>query len=189
MDPISLAVGAIGLGVSAFGMFGASSASKKASDIQNSILAEQTAENQVRQQYVNMQAQRSQIQNVRNTQRAQAQGLTASVSQGAQFGSGAAGGQAQASAAGAWNAEGISQSLISANRIFGIDYQIDQLKGQLGAEDATMQSYKGMQSLGGSLLGSAQSIGRLAGGLGGGGAPQGTDVTGGLFNSLNRFPF
>lgn len=161
MDPISLAIGAIGMGVSAFGMFGASSAAKQASNIQNAILANETAENQVRQQAVNMQAQRSQIQNVRNTQRAQAQGLSVGVSQGAQFGSGVAGGQAQAATAGAWNAEGIDQSILSANKVFGYDYAIDSLKGQLGSTESTLAQDRGIQGMGMSIFGAAGAAGRL----------------------------
>lgn len=173
MDPISASIGAIGLATSIYGMMGASKAASQASGIQNEILGQEQQENNIRQQAVHVQAQRQQIQNVRNTQRMQAMNKVAATNQGAQFGSGLAGGEAGAAAAGGWNQLGISNSLQSADQTFALDSSINTLKQQLGNVDTTMATDKGIQGLGSQIMGSASSIGRLAG-MGGGGSGGGS---------------
>lgn len=163
MDPISASVGAIGLATSIFGMVGASKAASQATAIQGDILGQEQQENNIRQQAVSNQYQRSQIQNVRNVQRTQAMNKAAATNQGAQFGSGLAGGQAGAAAAGGWNAEGASNAFQSANQTFAIDASITGLKQQLNTVQSTEATDKGIESLGGGIMGSASSIGRLFG--------------------------
>lgn len=184
MDPISASIGAIGLATSIYGMVKGSKDASQASDVQNQILATEQQENDVRNKAVHVQYQRQQIQNVRNVQRTQAMNKVAATNQGAKDGSGLAGGQAGAVAAGDWNALGASNSLQSSDQMFALDKTIGTLKQDLGNIDSSMATDKGIQGLGSSIMGSASSIGRL---FGGGSNPSGgntTDVTGGIF----KFP-
>lgn len=164
MDPISAISGItslIGIGTSLFGMSGARSASNQMSATENQILGKEEDENKLRQQAMNLSADRQKIQNIRNTQTAIAMGQATAVGQGAQFGSGTAGGRGQAAAQGAWNNLGVSQNQLLGNQIFGVDFGIDELKKQLGSEQTSLSSSQGLMSLGGAIAGSSQKIGQL----------------------------
>lgn len=164
MDPLSLMSGAtslIGMGMEAFGMSSAKSAASAISGTQNAILGQEEQENQARQQAMNLSAQRQQVQNIRNTQRARAMGIAAAVGSGAQFGSGTGGGQGQAAAQGAVNTQGIVQNQQIGNQIFGIDANIDNLKMLMGQEQTSLYNAQGMMAMGGAISGSSQKIGQL----------------------------
>lgn len=164
MDPISAISGItslIGIGTSLFGISGARSASNQMSATENSILDQEESENRLRQQAMNLSADRQKTQNIRNTQIAAALGKANAVGQGAQFGSGVAGGQGQAAAQGAWNNLGVGQNQLLGNKIFGVDFGIDELKKQLGSEQTALSSSQGIMSLGGAIANSSQRIGQL----------------------------
>jgi hypothetical protein len=183
MDPISALLSGgftvAGMGLQLFGAHQASQAEGQISGLQTQELQQEQAENNVRQQAVAMQAQRKSIQNVREAQMAAARSRAAGVSAGAQFGSGAKAGEQMASAGAAYNSETISQDLQSANQMFSIDRNINNLKMQMGAAYTSLSSAQGIESMGAGLAGGAGSLGKLfgsAGGLfaGGGPSPDGT---------------
>lgn len=164
MDPLSLMTSAaslIGMGIQGFGMSQARTAANNISSAEQSELQDETQENQLRQEAMNLSAQRQQVQNVRNTQRARAMGVAAAVGSGAQYGSGTKGAQGVAEAQGAFTGLGISQNQQVGNKIFGVDYNIDSLKSQIGQDQTSLQNAQGLMSLGGSIAGSSQQIGRL----------------------------
>lgn len=169
MDPISLAIAGVGLGMKLFGgLSGSSAQSKYSAEIaqisqSNSYLEQEV--NSQRNEAMEMTGRRQQMEDYRNTQRARAKGLNASVNQGAQFGSGMAGGQAQAAAQGTLNAQGISNMMQTSNNIFGLDNsisknnaQITALKGQM---NSALASDKGIADLGSSLMSGANTLGNL----------------------------
>jgi hypothetical protein len=183
MDPISVGLGLAGLGMQLFGGLGQASVSKQQAGISAEVATisgqvagdEQKIEAQ-RQQQMQLEAGRLQLQNFRNVQQAKAQGLAAATAGGAQFGSGLAGAQAGATDQGLYNSLGISQNLAIGQNIFGINSDISQKRIQmaglqsqsalLGGQAATDQGY---QSLGGALIKAGPTIGAFGKNIAGGG--------------------
>lgn len=176
MDPISIGLGLAGLGLSLFGGAEQASVAKQQAQISAQVanVSGQISQDELqvqaqKQQQVQLEANRQQLQNFRNVQQAQAQSVAAATAQGAQFGSGLQGGLASASAEGNTNALGIAQNLEIGKNIFGIDTDISQKRIQiaglqsqsalLGGKAAEGQ---GFQSLGGALLKSGPIIGAFA---------------------------
>lgn len=115
--------------------------------IQGQIAGLEGSANAQRQQQMALSAQRQQLENFRNMQRVRAQGLNAATQQGAQFGTGLAGGQAQATDQGYFNSQGIQQNLEIGNNLFSIDNQISQQKLALsGLQSSTNVALSGIQS-------------------------------------------
>lgn len=175
MDPLTLGIGAIGLGLK---LFGGSQASGDASQIasysaQNAVLEGQV--NNQKQIAMNLSAHRQVLEDFRNTQRARAQGLNAAVNQGAQFGSGLAGGQATTTNQGLFNAQGVNQNLQVGNSIFGYDAQESNNNVQIANLKGQQSTAEGLSNLGGSLFSAAGTIGKM-----------GQSVTGGS-NNLGSF--
>lgn len=163
MDPITLGLGALGLGMQVFGGLGASSAAKAASLTAQAEVGQEQALNNVKQQQMNLSANRQQMETFRNVQRARAQGLNAAVQGGAQFGSGLQGGQAQASDQGGYNNLGVRQNQQFGNQIFGIDQNITSLKGQISQDQGTQASDTALAGVGGSLTKSAGTMSNIFG--------------------------
>lgn len=161
MDPVTIGVAAVGLGLKIFGGMGASSDAKQISQLsqQNSIY--ENGVNQQRQQAMELSARRQQMENYRNTQRARAMGIASSVSQGAQLGSGMQGGQAQAADQGAFNDLGITQNLQIGRNIFGLDAKISQNNAQIAGLKGQEATNQGWASLGGSLMSASGTIGNI----------------------------
>lgn len=189
MDPVSLGISAIGLGLKIGGsLFGSSDASKFAEQYNQQEQQKFKLEQQVQDQHaqaMELSSRRQQLETFRNTQRARAMGLNAAVNQGAQYGSGLAGGQASIQNQGLFNSQGIALNTMIGENIFGLNRQISSvnatessLKAQYQQSQATDQ---GIASLGGAILGSAGTIGNIGGYLSsnvgklfmGGGSPSG----------------
>jgi|SRR6185312_528257 len=172
MDPISLTLGIVGLGTSLFGGFSGASASKQYAQ-QSAALSQQITQNElqqnaVRQQAMEMSARRNQLEVLRNTQRARAQGLNAAVNQGAQYGSGTAGGLAEVTNEGAFGVQGVRNELQLGESMFGLTNSLTGLRGQFAQLQSQYQSTEatdqGIASLGGALMKSGPMIGNLMGG-------------------------
>jgi len=192
MDPLSLAIGAVGLGLQVFGGFGSSSAASKYSQQanlvqQNEITHEQQI-NTLKQQAMEMNGRRQQMEDIRNTQRARAQAIQAAVSQGAQYGTGLAGGLSQITNQGLFDLSGVNSALQTGRAINTENQALSQDKIQMSSLNAQYQSTQatdqGMMSIGGALLKSGPTIGALGKGIGGfkfnglfgGGSPSGYGV-------------
>lgn len=167
MDPLTLGIGAIGLGLKLFGGMGASSAQSQANAYQQQAFQGEIQVNQQRQQAMEISARRNQLENIRNTQRARSQGLNAAVTDGAQFGSGLPGAQGAATDRGTFNALGITQNLQIGRSIFGLDNQITQAKANASNSMSTASTDQGWASMGGSILSSTGTIGNLTKSAGG----------------------
>lgn len=163
MDPITLGIGALGLGMQAFGGFGAAGAAKAAAATsQQEVIQEQNLNN-VKQQQMMLSANRQQMETFRNVQRARAQGLNASVQGGSNLGSGLQGGQAQATDQGLYNNLGVKQNVQFGNQIYGIDNTITGLKGQIAQDQSTQATDQAWASFGSSLTKSAGTISNIFG--------------------------
>lgn len=198
---IGAAIGLVGLGGSLFGGVGQAGASKQMAGLeqQKAALSMNTAgleeqQDAVRQQAMELSNRRSQLENVRNTQRARAMAVQAGVSQGAQYGSGVAGGVASTEAQGTYGAVGLNQSLQQGESMFALNKSIDQNKiamAGLGGQEASVQgsaaTSAGIASLGGSLMKAAPMLGNMSqsinftGMFGGSSAPNPFNQTGSLY--------
>lgn len=168
MDPISLGLAVIGASTSLFGGIMGMGDAKKARQIEEQIAVQERRANEVRREAMNLSARRQQIENIRNTQRMAAISTSTATNQGAQFSSGAAGGQAQVLNTGYWNSLGITQNWLSGEKMFGINDQISSLKSQLSGVQGDMYTDQAISGLGKSIMGMSGTIGNLAGGFGGG---------------------
>lgn len=193
MDPISAGLGIIGLGMNIFGGFSSAGEASKQAALSQQIGAQEQDINSQKHDQMMLSARRQQVENFRNVQRARAMGLNAAVSQGAQFGSGLQGGQAQATNQGYENDLGINQGVAIGNNIFADNSKISGLRSQISASQSSQATDQGIASLGSSLMGGAKTFGNLASGAGsfsfsnifsGGGNYSGTpgaSNTGGLY--------
>lgn len=185
MDPISLTLGVVGLGMSLFGGMGqASSAHEKAGlEQQKAGLSAENAgyegqQNEIRRSSMEMANRRSQLENFRTTQRQRAMAVQAGVNQGAQQGTGLAGGLAEVTSEGNYGLAGLQSSLTFGRGMFDLDSKISanriqmaRLGGQEAQTDATSATYGGIASMGGSLMKFGPTVGNIfkGGGTSGGG--------------------
>lgn len=159
-----------GLVGQAVGMFGAASTAKKASAEQMRIAQlEGQAEEQRHKQMV-LNSRRQQLENVRNAQLARSMAVNSATAQGANMGSGLAGGLGQIAGQERWNSLGMTQNRSIGENIFSINSQISGAKmniAQLGGQQATWQ---GISSFGGSLFSAGMNLSGnpfMSGGSGG----------------------
>lgn len=167
MEPFSAIFGAIGLGSQILGGIFGSSDAERASQIQNQMVGQERQLETQRQQQMMLNSRRQQMEILRNNQRARAMATNAAVNQGAQFGSGLAGGLAQISDASNSNLLATDQNLQIGKNMFGINSQLSNLKMQLGDVQSDLATDQGIMSLGGSLLKAGPTLGRLSQGFGG----------------------
>ena len=184
MDPISMAMGAVsivGMGMSLFGTSKATAAAQQESQAAQQIANLDIKVNQQRQQQMVLQANRQQLQNVRNVQLARSMALSSATSQGAQFGTGLQGGYGQIAGQGNTQELATNQNLEIGQNIFSLDNQIDQQRILEAQAQGNMATAQGMQALGGDIMkvgGSSQFsslLGMIPGmsGSGGGGSANG----------------
>lgn len=180
-NPLSIGLGLAGLGLQLFGGLGqADVASQQAkisaqvAGVSGQIAGDEQQVQQQKFQQVQLEAERSSLQNFRRTQQIKAQGLAAAVSGGAEFGSGLQGAQGAETAEGLTNALGINQGLQIGQNIFGIDSDISQkriqiagLQSQSALLGGTAATDQGIASLGGALLKSGPTIGAFSKNFGG----------------------
>lgn len=154
-------LGIVGLGMSIFGGLGQSGVAKQQANVSAGIAGDEEQLNTIKQRQNTLSTNRAQLENLRNVQRARAQGVNSAVQGGAQFGSGMAGGQAQVADAGMTNSVGLSQKLQTSNEEFGVTGDIDQKKIQMAQLGGQMATDAGWASLGGSLTKSAPMLGNI----------------------------
>lgn len=160
MDPFTLMMGA-GLLMSAVGtggsMFGAS---KSAQLSQQQAAYEQQIQQQKHQQMV-LETQRSQMENIRNSQLARSMALNSATGQGAQFGTGLQGGYGQISGQAGTNRVNLQQNEEIGQNIFDLNSQISGVKYQQADNQASQAMWSGVSSFGGQLMAGATKFGQL----------------------------
>lgn len=162
MDPITIGIAAVGLGMQIFGGMKASDEAHKQAQISQQNFQLETQVNAQRKQAMELSANRQQLENYRNTRRASSAGLAASVSQGAQMGSGTAGAQGQITAQGAWYDQGIAQNLSIGRNIFGLNDQISANKVQMSQSQSAQATDQGWATFGSGLTKNAGTLSNLA---------------------------
>lgn len=163
LDPVSASLGVIGIGMQAYGNYEASQDAKKIASISSANAGLEGNINTVKQNQMNFEARRQQLEVFRNTQRARAQGMQAAVSQGAQYGSGLSGGQADTLNQGLFAAKGIQENQAFGNQIFGYNAQISSNNQQIATLKGDQATDQGWSSLGQSLLSSSGTVGNIFG--------------------------
>lgn len=165
--PIGAAAGGIiGLGLSAFGAWEKYSGAKKQTDIQKQEIATQLQEDALRQQQMHIQGWRDQMQAQRNYSQASSLGLARSVNQGAQFSSGATGGQAQIRSEGGTNITSINQNLMAGDQMFALKRQLAEQQIAMADAGGTMNTGSGLEALGSGLINNMGRIRSLSAGSG-----------------------
>lgn len=151
--------GLAGIGTSLAGTGMQVAASKAIASDSANIAGLDEQVNAQRQQQMVLTSNRMQLQNIRNSQMARSMAQSSAVNQGAQFGSGLAGGYGQISGQAGTNQLANSQNLQIGQTIFGLDNQIDQQKINIASEQGSMATGQGISALGGAIGG----IGKIAG--------------------------
>ena len=167
MDPFTIMMG-IGAITSAAGSIGGIFGSSKSNEANQAIANLQMQQNAVRRQAMEVSARRQQTENLRNTQLQRSMAINAATNQGAQFGTGLAGGVAQVQSTGGWNANGISQNLDFGRQMFGLDDQINIQKQNLASSQTQQATFQGISALGSNIMGASGKFGQMAQGFGGG---------------------
>lgn len=186
-NPIGAITSLIGLGTSIFGTSQQAAIAKETAAVSAANAGLEERVDDQKHQAMVLSSRRQQMENFRNTQRARAAGLNASVNQGAQFGSGEAGGQAQAADQGGYNALGINQNTQIGNNIFGFNNQIDQNKIKLASLGGDAASAAGLTAIGGDITKASGSFGNLFGSLGGNSSSSAGSTS--VYNSSQPGPF
>lgn len=161
MDPISLAVGAVGLGMQIFGGLSSASNARQQAQVSSDVASQEQGINNAKQQAMEINGRRSQMENVRNNQLARSQALENATSQGAQFGSGLQGGLAQIQDQTAFNMQGVNDALQTGRQINTFNQSISSDKQQLASLGGQAATDQGISSLGGALMKSGPVIGQL----------------------------
>ena len=151
MDPISGIIGIAGLGLDIFGAMKGASAAHEAAGVSRDIAGKQVQENQQRQLAMQVSARRSQMEILRQNQRAQSMATAGATNQGAQFGSGLQGGLAQVEGQSGSNLLGVNQQLTIGNKLFSLEGQIGEDRMQLAGLQGQEATAAGIGALGGAL--------------------------------------
>lgn len=167
MDPLTIGLSIAGMGLQAFGAFGAAGKSKQIAQESQAIAGDEQKINEQRRLQMQLEAQRSQLQNMRNAQRLRAQATAAAVNQGATFGSGLYGGLAGITDQEGVNALGINQNLDIGQNIFSLNSDISEHKKVTAGLQGDMATDQSLMSLGGALVTGAKTISNIAGSFGG----------------------
>lgn len=165
MDPLTAGLGAVSLGTSLIGMFGAASTAQQTASVSRDISGLEGQENNVRQQAMQESAGRSQLQTLRTAQRARSMAVQAGATQtGSLTGSGVQGGEAETTSEGYFGLQGINNQVGFGTSLFGLDSKISADKMQLASLGGTSATYQGITSLGGSMLKATPLVSNIFGG-------------------------
>lgn len=151
---LSLGMSAAGAGLSFFGARKQAEASKETSRLELQAEAK-------RQQAMELDSRRKQMEILRTQQRARSVALTTATSQGAAGGSALAGAYGQVSGGTGVNLLGVTENLQIGRDLFGINSQISQQKMRLADAGVYSSAGAGLSSLGKDLLGSLDSANRV----------------------------
>lgn len=161
MDPLTIGLQAVGIGMQIFGAAGASSNARQAAQINQGIASDEENINEQKRQQMEMSARRMSMQNMRNAQQASAQATAGATNQGAQYGSGLQGGLAQVQSESNFNQLGVRNNLMIGENIFDQNNDISEKKKQLASVQSSQATDQSIMSLGGSMVSNAGTIGNI----------------------------
>lgn len=159
MDPISIGLGVVGLGLQLFGGMKTAKASQQNAQLSAGIAQDEQNVNIQKQTAVEASSRRMQMETFRNQQRLRAQATAAATNQGASFGTGLQGGLDQISNQSTLNNQGVNQSLETSHNIFNINSDISNKRIQQAYTQSDAATGQGLSSLGGSLVKAGPTIG------------------------------
>lgn len=140
-----------------------------------------------KRQAMELTARRDQLQNIRNTQIQRSMALNSATNQGAQFGTGLAGGYGQISGQSVTNAVGIAQNLEIGRNLFDLNEDISYSKMRQADAQTQTSMYAGISSFGNSLMGVSGRLGNLTAGFGNNNQQNfGVDTYGGQISRMGR---
>src|SRR5260221_3666912 len=125
MDPFTL-ISLVAGGLSAVGSFMGTQSASQASAINKNIAGLEENINDQHRKAMEIDARRRQMDIIRTNQKAKAMSLAGATNQGASFGSGLAGGQAEVAGQSGVNLLGVDQNLNIGRSIFDINSSISQ---------------------------------------------------------------
>lgn len=160
MPPI-LVIGAA-LAISAVGTAVSIAASSKSASANEDIAAQQQQSNAIQQQAMETDAQRRQLEVVRQAQVARATATSSAVSQNAQLGSGLQGGYGQISGEENTNLLGIQQNLQFGREQFAINNQISNDRISLASAQGMSGWGSGLTSIGNTMMSAYGASTRLS---------------------------
>lgn len=162
MDPISAFRGAAGLATSIIGGMKQTAAAKQEAAAKMQIANLEIDADKQRRQAMELDSSRKSMEVLRNSQRARAISLTASVSSGSQFGSGYAGAQGQISGQSGTNLLSIAQNTQIGENLFDISSQISGQRMKIAQASSDMATGAGISAIGKSISGAQGPLGNLA---------------------------
>jgi hypothetical protein len=158
MNPLSIGIGIAGFGASLYGGLAGAKVAGQETQVSENIAQNEQAINQQKNQQMQLQASRAQLQNFRNAQRLRAQATAASVQGGSQYGSGLGGGYGGISGQAGTNSLGINQNEQIGQNIFGLQNNISADKMQMAKLQGYAAEDQGISSLGGALTKAAPTL-------------------------------
>jgi hypothetical protein len=153
---IGLAAGAIGSGVQAYGAIQQGEAQRKASRL--SQMAESA-----RQRGMELDSQRKQYSIIREQQTQRANAIAAATNQGAQFGSGLEGGEAQISGASNSNLLGVQENTGLGEQMFSLSQRKASADRDASAAGTMGSIGSGLSTLGRAVVNDSGTIARIGG--------------------------
>lgn len=172
MDPVSLGIAAVGLGLQIYGGFRQSENAKEVAAVSQDMAKQEQSINDAKVRQMELEGRRTQLQNIRNAQRARAVAVQSATSQGAQFGSGLQGGLAEVQNQMGFNLLGVDQALATGREINQYNQNISEDKQKLASLGAKNAEAQGYASLGGALIKAGPIVGQISQGFGGSGLQQ-----------------
>lgn len=166
-NPIAIASGVLGIGMSLFGGMQATDAAKQKAAAQRQIAGFEMQQDDIRRKAMELSAHRQQVEVLRNAQRARSLALNNATSQGAQGGSGLQGGFGQIAGAAAWNNSGIQANLGFGEQMFDLNKMINQQKMNISDSDSSAATAAGIGKIGSTLTNSFGPIKNISQTLGG----------------------
>jgi hypothetical protein len=165
-DAITGGMQAVGLGMQIYGSLGQADVSKEMAKVSRDQALHEKNINDLKAKQMEVEGRRSQLQTIRNTQRARALGIQSAVSQGADKGSGMLGGMFDVQNQGAFNLQGINFGLEIGRGINKENNFISENKYKMADLQGEAAEYQGWSSLGGALMKSGGIVGQFAKGGG-----------------------
>lgn len=176
MEPISAAMGVIGLGMQIFSGFNAAATSKQMAAVSSDEAAQEQHINDLKQQQMEMDARRQSTEQIRKAQQLSALSLDRATNQGAQKGTGVIGGMAGIFDQANVNLGGINNALTIGRGINQYNKNISADKMQMASLGGQAATDQGIATLGGAIM----KAGPITGSLG-------KDAFSGLSSSLSLF--
>lgn len=178
---------AIGLGMSAFGAVGAASSAQQISGIQQKKFADQEQQDVIRQNAMNINTRRNQMEVLRNNQRSRSLALNNATSQGAQFGSGLQGGYGGIQGQSGNNLLNMDQNYQLNTNMFAVQGDINKQDIALSQAQSSQATSNAIGGFGKSVLGLMGPVGNLFGS--GPSNSSGGGSSGGTYSSMTQAGF